>query len=86
MPDIKLYSTRNCPFCVRAKALLTSKDLEYTEIHVDTDAERLHEMIERSGNRTVPQIFINDKSIGGFDELSQFNAEGKLATPNNITL
>jgi len=78
MPDIKVYSTRNCPFCVRAKALLTSKDLEYTEIHVDTDAERLHEMIERSGNRTVPQIFINDVSIGGYDELSQMNSDGKL--------
>lgn len=78
MPDIKVYSTRNCPFCVRAKALLTSKDLEYTEIHVDTDNERLHEMIERSGNRTVPQIFINDKSIGGYDELAQLNADGDL--------
>ena len=78
MPDIKVYSTRNCPFCVRAKALLTSKELEYTEIRVDTDTERLHEMIERSGNRTVPQIFINDVSIGGFDELAQMNADGNL--------
>ena len=83
MPDIKVYSTNSCPFCVRAKALLTSKDLEYTEIHVDTDAERLHEMIERSGNRTVPQIFINDVSIGGFDELSQLNSDGKLPTLNS---
>ena len=80
MPDIKVYSTRNCPFCVRAKALLTSKDLEYTEIRVDTNEVRLHEMIERSGNRTVPQIFINDVSIGGYDELSQLNSDGKLHT------
>jgi len=83
MPDIKVYSTRNCPFCVRAKALLTSKDLEYTEIHVDTDEEHLHEMIERSGNRTVPQIFINDVSIGGYDELSRLNSDGKLSTLNS---
>ncbi len=78
MSDIKVYSTQSCPFCVSAKALLASKNLEYTEIDVGTDAERLHEMIQRSGQRTVPQIFINDESIGGFDELSQLNAEGKL--------
>lgn len=78
MPNIKIYSTQTCPYCVRAKALLASKNLEYTEIDVGANVERLHEMIERSGNRTVPQIFINDESIGGFDELSQLNANGKL--------
>ncbi len=78
MKNVQVYSTRNCPFCVRAKALLTSKNMEYTEIRVDTDEERLHEMVERSGNRTVPQIFINDVSIGGFDELVQMNADGDL--------
>ena len=78
MKNVQVYSTRNCPFCVRAKALLTSKNMDYTEIHVDTDQERLQEMIQRSGNRTVPQIFINDVSIGGFDELAQMNADGDL--------
>lgn len=83
MTNIKVYSTNNCPFCVRAKALLNSKSLEYTEIDISTDAERMHEMIELSGNRTVPQIFINDESIGGFDELSQLNAEDKLPVLNS---
>jgi len=83
MPDIKVYSTTSCPFCVRAKALLASKNLAYTEIDVGSDAERLHEMIQRSGQRTVPQIFINDESIGGFVELSQLNAAGKLPVLNS---
>lgn len=83
MPEIKVYSTNSCPFCVRAKALLNSKNLEYTEIDVGTDVERMHEMIERSGNRTVPQIFINDKSVGGFTELAQLNAKGQLPALNS---
>ncbi len=78
MSTIEVYSTQNCPYCVRAKALLQSKGLEYEEIDISTDVERTREMIKRSGRRTVPQIFINDQSVGGFDQLAELNAAGKL--------
>ena len=78
MKHIEVYSTINCPWCVRAKALLQNKGLDYQEINISTDAARTLEMVERSGRRTVPQIFIDDESIGGFDELSALNQTGKL--------
>ena len=78
MPHIEVYSTPNCPFCVRAKALLKSKNLSFQEIDVSNDVESLQKMVQLSGLRTVPQIFINNQSIGGFDELSQLNADGDL--------
>ncbi len=83
MPYIEVYSTPNCPFCVRAKALLKSKKLSFQEIDVSNDIESLHKMIKLSGLRTVPQIFINNQSIGGYDELSQMNAEGGLPHLNS---
>ena len=78
MPHIEVYSTPNCPFCVRAKALLKSKNLSFQEIDVSDDVESLQKMIQLSGLRSVPQIFINNQSIGGFDKLSQMNADGDL--------
>ena len=78
MPNIEVYSTPNCPYCIRAKALLQSKNLTFKEIDVSNDVESLQKMMQLSGLRTVPQIFINDESIGGFDELAQLNAEGVL--------
>lgn len=78
MKTIQIYSTQQCPYCVRAKALLQSKGLPYEEIDVSADMERMMEMVQRSGHRTVPQIFIDDVSIGGFQELSQLNAVGEL--------
>ena len=78
MPNIQLYSTPNCPFCVSAKTLLKSKNLDFKEIDVGEDVESLRKMVQLSGLRTVPQIFINDKSIGGFDELAKMNADGEL--------
>ena len=78
MPHIKVYSTPNCPFCISAKALLKSKNLNFKEIDVSQDIASLQKMVKLSGLRTVPQIFINDKSIGGFDELSKMNADGEL--------
>ncbi len=78
MPHIEVYSTPNCPFCVSAKALLKSKNLSFQEIDVSVDIDSLHKMIKLSGLRTVPQIFINNQSIGGFDELSKMNADGEL--------
>ena len=78
MPHIEVYSTPNCPFCVSAKALLKSKNLSFQEIDVSDDVESLQKMIKLSGLRTVPQIFINNQSIGGFSELAQMNTEGGL--------
>ena len=78
MPYIEVYSTPNCPFCVSAKALLKSKSLSFQEIDVSNNSESLQKMVKLSGLRTVPQIFINNQSIGGFDELSKMNADGGL--------
>lgn len=78
MNNIQIYSTQQCPYCVRAKALLQSKGLDYSETDITNDSELAQEMIDRSGNRTVPQIFIDGEAIGGFDELSVLNNHGKL--------
>ena len=80
MPKIEVYSTGYCPYCVSAKNLLKSKGLEWTEVMVDTDPARRDEMLQRSGGRrTVPQIFINDQHVGGFDDLVAADRSGKLA-------
>lgn len=78
MAKIEVYSKNWCPYCTKAKALLRSKGLTYIEIDVTSDYEREKEMVERSNRRTVPQIFIDGKSIGGYDDLAQFNATGEL--------
>jgi len=78
MKNIQVYATYDCHWCVRAKALLESKGLSYEEINISSDMDRAMEMVERSGRRTVPQIFIDDESIGGFDELSALSKAGKL--------
>jgi len=75
---IEIYTKPLCPYCHRAKALLDSKGLSYEEFEVSTNQEHLQEMLERSGRRTVPQIFINDQHIGGSDDLAQANADGTL--------
>ncbi len=75
---VTIYTTMICPFCIRAKRLLTQKEIEFEEIDVSSPANR-EEMRERAGGRnTVPQIFIGDKHIGGCDELHLLDAEGKL--------
>ena len=78
MKNIQIYSTQQCPYCVRAKALLQAKGLPYEEIDVSADIDVMQEMVERSGNRSVPQIFIDGDPVGGFQELSQLHAEGGL--------
>ncbi len=79
MNQIEIYSTNNCPWCTRAKSLLRTKGLDFEEIDISSDQARALEMIERSGRRSVPQIFIDDESIGGFEELSKLNLPDKLA-------
>jgi len=78
MADIKIYTTTYCPYCVRAKSLLKSKNLPYQEIDVTSDDELRERMITASGRRTVPQIFIDGRPIGGFDELRALNETGEL--------
>ncbi|MEP7185594.1 MAG: glutaredoxin 3 [Rhodanobacter sp.] len=80
MSKIEVYSTAVCPYCVAAKNLLKSKGLEWTEVRIDTDATGREAMLARSGGRrSVPQIFINDQHVGGFDELVAADRSGKLA-------
>jgi glutaredoxin 3 len=79
MAKIEIYSTQVCPYCVRAKDLLTRKGAQFTEIHVDNDdALRATMMARAGGRRTVPQIFINDQHIGGCDDLYALEQAGKL--------
>ena len=84
MAKIGIYSKEWCPYCTKAKALLRSKGLEYQEIDVTSDAEGELEMIERSQRRTVPQIFIDGRSVGGYDDLAKLNATGELDRRLNI--
>ena len=72
MNKILIYTTNTCPYCVMAKKLLQKKGLSYTEIHVDLDDEAREKMIDRSGRRTVPQIFMDDIHIGGYDDLCDY--------------
>ena len=79
MTKITMYSTRVCPYCIMAERLLVSKGVEITEkILVDVDPVRREEMMSRTGRRSVPQIFIGETHVGGFDDLSALDKAGKL--------
>lgn len=79
MADIVIYTKPGCPYCIAAKALLDRKDAEYTEIVASNDPEKKQEMIQRSGGRmTFPQIFINEKHVGGSDDLHALDRKGEL--------
>ncbi len=78
MPKVVMYSTATCPYCVRAKNLLNKKGISFEEIRVDHDDAQRQEMEKRSQRRTVPQIFIDDFHVGGFDDMAALDAEGKL--------
>lgn len=79
MATVLVYSTRVCPFCVRAKQLLARKGVAYEEIDVTNDADLRMDMVNKAGGRrTVPQIFINDQHIGGFDDLYALDQKGGL--------
>lgn len=79
MPKIEMYTSANCAYCVAAKNLLKSKGLDYAEIRIDTDPVRREEMLARAQRRTVPQIFVNDRLVGGYDELVAAERSGELA-------
>jgi glutaredoxin 3 len=77
--NVEVYSTQYCPFCVRAKALLKSKGVAFDEIDVSSDPALREKMVELAGGRrTVPEIFINGKIIGGYDELRALEMAGEL--------
>jgi GrxC family glutaredoxin len=78
MAKVVVYTKDYCSFCQRAKALLHSKNVEFEEIDVTHDDRLQHEVQRLSGRRTVPQIFIDGTSLGGFEELRELDAEGKL--------
>lgn len=78
MAKVVMYTKDHCPYCKMAKTLLTAKNIAFEEIHVDQDPEKLEEMMRLSKQRTVPQIFINDKPIGGYDDLAALAKSGKL--------
>ncbi|MDF7675218.1 glutaredoxin 3 [Neisseriaceae bacterium ESL0693] len=81
MPKISMYTTGVCPYCQRAKALLKQKGItEIEEIRIDTDPARREEMMQRTQRRTVPQIYIGDTHVGGFDDLKALNDSGQLDT------
>tara|TARA_B100000902_G_C26576878_1_gene559217 strand:+ start:143 stop:394 length:252 start_codon:yes stop_codon:yes gene_type:complete len=78
MKKVVIYSTRICPYCVRAKNYFDKKNITYTEIMIDKDPSLITEMIEKSGRQSVPQIFIDDYHVGGFDDLIEHDMDGKL--------
>jgi glutaredoxin 3 len=77
MPVV-MYSTSYCPYCVAARNLLQSKGVSWTEVSLDAEPDKRAEMMARSGRRTVPQIFIGDSHVGGFDDLDALEQEGAL--------
>jgi glutaredoxin 3 len=78
MAEIVMYAKSWCPYCRMAKRLLEAKGQHWQEIEVEDEPERRREMVERSGRMTVPQIWIDERHIGGFDELSRLDASGEL--------
>jgi len=75
---VEIYTTPSCPFCVRAKRLLDARGIAFAEIDLANDHDLRAEVMERTGRRTVPQIFIDGRSIGGFEELAALDAAGEL--------
>ncbi|MDO9466943.1 MAG: glutaredoxin 3 [Thiobacillus sp.] len=79
MARVVMYCTAVCPYCVAAERLLKSRGVtEIDKIRIDLDPARQEEMITRSGRRTVPQVFIGDTHVGGFDDTAALDAAGKL--------
>ena len=78
IPNITIYGSETCSYCTAARMLLKKKGLDYDDILVSGDVDKREEMIVRSGNQTVPQIFIGEQPIGGFDELYALERNGGL--------
>ena len=80
MPEILIYTSNLCPYCVMAKRLLDKKGASYTEINVDTKTGLREEMMRKTKRRTVPQIYIGNLHVGGFDDLYALEQQKKLDT------
>ena len=78
MSQVVIYTSNTCPYCITAKQLLTRKNQPFTEINIEQNSALADEMIQKSNRRTVPQIFIHDTHIGGFDDLYALERAGKL--------
>jgi glutaredoxin 3 len=79
MPNITIYATAVCPYCINAERLLLSKGVkEINKIRIDLNPEKRDEMMQRTGRRTVPQIYIDERHIGGFDDLRALDLAGGL--------
>ena len=76
--EVIMYSTRFCPYCMRARHLLKKKGVAFEEIPVGGDSDLWEEMEQRSGRNTVPQIFINDKPVGGYDDIAILDLSDEL--------
>jgi glutaredoxin 3 len=77
-PEVLIYTGHRCAYCNAAKKMLDSKNVTYTEINIHEDSAKAEEMVERTKRQTVPQIFIGDIHVGGFDDMAALNTEGKL--------
>ena len=78
MKPVTIYTTTYCPYCDLAKGLLEKKGAPFTEVNLDEKPELRNEVIQRSGRRTVPQIWIGDVHVGGYDDLALLEREGRL--------
>ncbi|MBK9662437.1 MAG: glutaredoxin 3 [Nitrosomonas sp.] len=79
MPKVIMYTTGSCPYCKMAENLLRSKGIQEIEkIRVDLEPDQRAEMMEKTGRRTVPQIYIGERYVGGYDDLSQLDRKGEL--------
>ncbi len=78
MPKVVMYTTAVCPYCVRAKFMLKNKLVDYEEIRIDTDHEAMQVMMQRSRRNTVPQIFIDEYHVGGYDDMAALEMAGRL--------
>jgi glutaredoxin 3 len=85
MADITIYCTLSCPYCQMAFRLLNSKGVKYKQIRVDGNSAMRNEMEQRSKRTSVPQIFIGNHHVGGFDDLSELDIEGKLDSMLGLT-
>ena len=78
MPKVQVYSKENCPYCVRAKSLLARKGVPYEEIDVENDDAKRTWLVEATGQRTVPQIFVDGRSLGGYTDIEALDRKGEL--------
>lgn len=78
MADVVIYRTQHCPYCDMAERLFESMGVDFEEIDVTHDTETREELVERTGRKTVPQIFIDDEAVGGFESVQELKKEGKL--------